>query len=416
MEVDPRKAPKRKTKKTPKKLLTTDDESTAERATHSSREAGGKRSKIASAPTTVNNQPSTSTAIPEEAQPYATFRSRLGQAQLDCVNAIAPVGATLSREQLAAVTSAVQHLSNICTDLIARNAYLEGRLETVTKNEALYSQRRTYSKAAKDQNTAGKSQSSDASVEAFLTPKQNNEEKVALLIYPQKPSEGREFVQVSLILKSSIAPEDLGLHEPVLKPIRGGAVLTSPCKEGIEKLEQTLTTNPTFKHQLKAKRPYSRNPQLKIREVVTADPAIIRRKLLSQNKLQGTEEDIQIVHTFEGNNGLSTLIVEVTPSIFNQLHEKQRIFLDWTSCPFEENLRITFCKNCSCYGHTATQCQADVRCCNCGQNHPQSECRAKVYKCPCSTDAPQSDKSKRVDTRTQQCQRSAPSTNSRWSG
>ncbi|CAN7937547.1 unnamed protein product [Ixodes hexagonus] len=393
MEVDSRKAPKRKTKKPPKKLPTTDDESTGERTTHPSHEAGGKRSKIIPAPTNVDNPPSTSTAIPEEAQASATFRLRLGQAQLGFINAVAPVGASLSREQLEAVTSAGQQILNICTDLIARNAYLEGRLETLTQYEALKSQRRTYSEAARDQNMAGKSQPSEASVEAFLSPKENNEEKVALLIYPQKPNEGREFVQVSSILKHSIAPEDLGLHEPVLKPIRGGAVLTSPCKEGIERLEKTLTTNPVLKHQLKAKRPYSRNPQLKIRGVVTADPAIIRRKLIAQNKLQGTEEDIQIVHTFEGKNGLSTLIVEVTPSIFNQLHEKQRVF-DWTSCPFEENLHITFCKNCSSYGHTATQCQAEVRCCNCGQSHTQSECRAKVYKCPCCTDAPQSDKTK----------------------
>ncbi|KAG0444857.1 hypothetical protein HPB47_013307 [Ixodes persulcatus] len=160
-----------------------------------------------------------------------------------------------------------------------------------------------------------------------------------------------------------------------------------------------ITTNSTLKQQLRAKRPYSRNPQLKIRGVVTADPAIIRRKLLTHNKLQGTEEDIQIIHVFSGKNGLSTLIVEVTPRIFSQLQDKERVFLDWTSCPVEENLHVPFCKRCSGYGHTAARCQADVRCCNCGQRHPLSECEAEVYKCPCCTDAPQSDKSKGIDTR-----------------
>ncbi|KAG0444686.1 hypothetical protein HPB47_013508 [Ixodes persulcatus] len=106
---------------------------------------------------------------------------------------------------------------------------------------------------------------------------------------------------------------------------------------------------------MKAKKPYTRNPQIKIRGVVTAEPAITRRKLLTQNQLQGSEEDVQIVHTFVKNNGRSTLIIEVTPCIFRQLKKRRRIFLDWTSCPVEENLHVTFCKRCSRYGHT-TQC------------------------------------------------------------
>ncbi|KAG0443630.1 hypothetical protein HPB47_014698 [Ixodes persulcatus] len=120
-------------------------------------------------------------------------------------------------------------------------------------------------------------------------------EREALLLYPSNPTEGKEFAQVSTVLRSSLAPEDLGLQRPELRPIRGGAI--------------------------------------KIRGVVTADPAITRRKLLTQNQLQGAEEDIQIVHTFEGNNGLSTIIIEVTPHVFRQLKERRRICLDWTSCP-----------------------------------------------------------------------------------
>lgn len=82
-----------------------------------------------------------------------------------------------------------------------------------------------------------------------------------------------------------------------------------------------------------------------------ADAAIIRRKLLAQNQLQGSEDDVQIVHTFEGQNSISTLIVEITPSTFQQLRERRKIVLDWTSCPVKENLRVTFCRRCSRYGH-----------------------------------------------------------------
>ncbi|CAN8026641.1 unnamed protein product [Ixodes persulcatus] len=290
-------------------------------------------------------------------------------------------------------------ITNICIDLIARNAYLEGRLETQSNNATSNNQTRTYAEAAGGLNRTSIGQPLETSVEARPPPRNRDEEMVALLLYPKTMNEQSEFAQVSSILKSSIAPEDLGLREPVLKPIRGGAVLMSPCKEGIEKLEQILTTNSTLKQQLRAKRPYSRNPQLKVRGVVTADPAIIRRKLITHNKLQGSEEDIQIIHVFAGKNGLSTLIVEVTPHIFSQLQERERVFLDWTSCPVHENLHVSFCKRCSGYGHTAARCQADVRCCNCGKKHPLSECQEEVYKCPCCTDVSQSDKSKRIDTR-----------------
>lgn len=399
MEQDPHKGKKRKKKKPAKKLPTTDEDTTQE-------EPGETRGNATRTEKRTKGMPN---AKPREAQPSTSgsglsnepveFRTRLGQAQLCCVNAIAPLGGILTREQLEGITASVQMITNICTDLIARNAYLEGRLEPQSNIATQHIQRRTYAEAVGGQSRAGQSQPSDTQGEALLTPRDRDEGKAALLLYPTKPNEQNGFAQVSSILKSSIDPEDLGLREPVLKPIRGGAVITSSCKEGIEKLEQIVTTNSTLKQHLRAKRPYSRNPQLKIRGVVTADPAIIRRKLITHNKLQGTEDDIQIIHLFSGNNGLSTVIVEVTPGIFSQLQEKERVFLDWTSCPIEENLHVPFCKRCSSYGHTAARCQSEVRCCNCGQKHPLSECQAGVYKCPCCTEVSQRDKSKKVDTR-----------------
>ncbi|KAG0433926.1 hypothetical protein HPB47_019471 [Ixodes persulcatus] len=68
-------------------------------------------------------------------------------------------------------------------------------------------------------------------------------EREALLLYPSNPTEGKEFAQVTTVLRSSLAPEDLGLQRPELRPIRGGAVLLSASKEGIERLEKHVKTN-----------------------------------------------------------------------------------------------------------------------------------------------------------------------------
>ncbi|KAG0439410.1 hypothetical protein HPB47_016661 [Ixodes persulcatus] len=214
-------------------------------------------------------------------------------------------------------------------------------------------------------------------------------EREALLLYPSNPTEGKEFAQVTTVLRSSLAPEDLGLQRPELRPIRGGAVLLSASKEGIERLEKHVKTNLELKKHLKVKKPFTRNPQIKIRGVVTADPTITRRKLLTQNQLQGAEDDIQIVHTFESNNGLSTIIIEVTPHIFRQLKERRRVCLDWTSCPVEENLHVVFCKRCSRYGHTVAHCENPPRCSDCGLRHNTKECKGTTLNCPCCADAPQ---------------------------
>ncbi|KAG0444134.1 hypothetical protein HPB47_014134 [Ixodes persulcatus] len=94
-------------------------------------------------------------------------------------------------------------------------------------------------------------------------------------------------------------------------------------------------------------------------------PQELLTKLVSQNQLTGDVEETQVILTFDSGNGLSTVIVDVSPNIFRQLQQKKRIFHGWTSCPFEENLHLTFCTQCC--STTSQQDQIRASTSSCGE-------------------------------------------------
>lgn len=101
--------------------------------------------------------------------------------------------------------------------------------------------------------------------------------------------------------------------------------------------------------------------------------------------MNGTTEDINIIRTFENKSGLTTVIVEVTPGMFGQLRQKDRIFLDWSSFPFEENLYVPFCQKCCRYGRLPQWCNVAQRCMECGGESMGMNCGEGSHHClPCT--------------------------------
>ncbi|KAG0444687.1 hypothetical protein HPB47_013509 [Ixodes persulcatus] len=181
-------------KKKPAKKIPTTEEDTPQEEPGEIRDGARrveKRSKTMTAANPTDAQPSTSGR--ESSNTSVEIRTQLGQAQLACVNAIVPVGGILKRDQLEATTSTVQMITNICTDLIARNAYLEGRLESETKHYKP-NDTRTYADIAKiignQDNETVKAVQAEAAQDS-----RREGEREALLIYPNNPSEGKEFAQ-----------------------------------------------------------------------------------------------------------------------------------------------------------------------------------------------------------------------------
>lgn len=305
----------------------------------------------------------------------ASFRDRLGRAQLDYLAAVTPCGTLLSPEQLSALAQSVQNLTNISIEILERNAYLQGRLD----EQALHPNQ-TYAEATKGLTTT-KPKETEEQTQMDTVTQETPSEKVALLVFPKHPTRGQEFSQVISTLQSAVLPGEIGLTAPEFRSIKGGALVLSTSREGIARLEKTINSHIKLKDKLQAKQPFRRNPQIKLRGLLKCDDQDLKQKILQQNEVVGTADDIQIIRRFEGKDGLCTVIIEVTPAIFGQIKARSRVFVDWSSNPVEENLHVLFCKRCCRYGHLASRCTSTPRCTECGGDHLNSDCEGEKHHC-----------------------------------
>ncbi|KAG0445586.1 hypothetical protein HPB47_013634 [Ixodes persulcatus] len=186
---------------------------------------------------------------------------------------------------------------NLCIDLIERNAYLEGQRQSDKEHKASYAQ-------VLSREIPTETHHEDIHM------REVEQNKAALLLNPNQPRRGRELAQAVSVLRAAVTPEDLGLTTPEFRPIRGGAVITSTSTEGIANLEKAINNTEELKRELTTKIPMNRNPQLKLKAILSMPPQELLTKLMSQDQLTGDVEETQVILTFDSGNGLSTVIVE----------------------------------------------------------------------------------------------------------
>ncbi|XP_040074168.1 uncharacterized protein LOC120846477 [Ixodes scapularis] len=175
-------------------------------------------------------------------------------------------------------------------------------------------------------------------------------------------------------LRAAILPEELGLRELETRKVKGGALVPSSSSEGIERLEREINTKRTLKEKLQAKKPFRRNPQIRVKGIsTTTDDLALKAAVINQNHLDGTSEDIKVVRTFPNRDGTKTVVFDVEPDIFRQLKTKRRLVAGWTSCPMGD-LHVLFYRRCSRYGRSMTKCQEHPRCIHCGKDHAGADC------------------------------------------
>ncbi|KAG0445286.1 hypothetical protein HPB47_017303 [Ixodes persulcatus] len=234
---------------------------------------------------------------------------------------MAAVGGLMEEPAREHLVNSFQTLTNIAVQLIEENSYLRGRLaERPTEGPRSYLAvaLATSSGGVPSGETGGATGQTRVDVPRFPAPIQ----KPALLIFPTHPKPNSEYNQVVEALRAEVSPGELGLSEFETRRIKGGALISSTSA-------------------------------LKAAEI-------------NQNQLTGTSEDIKVVRTFVNRDGTKSIVLEVTPAIFQQLQPKRRLFVVWTACPMEENLHVLFCRGCSRYGHTVGRCQERPRCMHCG--------------------------------------------------
>ncbi|KAH7982001.1 hypothetical protein HPB52_002583 [Rhipicephalus sanguineus] len=104
--------------------------------------------------------------------------------------------------------------------------------------------------------------------------------------------------QIQEVIRKKVDPHELGIHEPEMRPEKNGVVITATSKTGLKNLETYIVNDPELGSKMQIQQPKLKRPEVKvigIKENLT--PQDITRKIISQNGLNCSEEDVKITDT-----------------------------------------------------------------------------------------------------------------------
>ncbi|KAG0445585.1 hypothetical protein HPB47_013633 [Ixodes persulcatus] len=285
----------------------------------------------------------------------------------------------------------VEGLQEALQDLRGENTFLRGELE---RRSEVNKQKETTTFAEALQRTSQRG--TEETSQRDETPTQTNNqrrEREGLIIYP-KENTNEPIHTVTNMLKSKFTPQELGLTETEIRPVRCGVIVLSSNSEGLQKLQDRLAANPDTTDLFETKMAIRKNPQISIMGVDKAmSDDEMKTKIIEQNNIQGTTDELRTAATFLKEDS-KTVIIEVTPAIYRQVQNKQRLYVGWTSCPMRENIHTPRCNTCCKYGHTTRNCRGRPRCSECSGPHPYRQCEgerdsrghALPNRCPACSD------------------------------
>lgn len=202
--------------------------------------------------------------------------------------------------------------------------------------------------------------------------------KVALVI----TSDTMNKEEIRETVRNKLDPHVLGLQEPDMRLGREGVVVTSSSKQGITKLEEYITKDRALSSQLKVRRPRAKTLEVKIVGVEEdVDNTELIERLVTQNNLSCTVQEMQVKASWKGRNGKS-FIVSLQLNAWKSIKDKTHLNIGWSRCPVYDNTYVPRCSFCAKYGHTQRTCQAKaVKCTECGGRHHFTECKEGEYEC-----------------------------------
>lgn len=101
----------------------------------------------------------------------------------------------------------------------------------------------------------------------------------------------------------------------------------SSNSEGLQKLQDRLAANPDTTDLFETKMAIRKNPQISIMGVDKAmSDDEMKTKIIEQNNIQGTTDELRTAATFLKEDS-KTVIIEVTPAIYRQVQNKQRLYV-----------------------------------------------------------------------------------------
>lgn len=220
---------------------------------------------------------------------------------------------------------------------------------------------------------------------------QPSSEKLVAIYPPDKSTSSEE---TRTLVQQIIRPAEMNLHVRGLRKTKnGGVIISTNSKEDIEKLKQSpqLTSSG-----LTVDEPNKRNPRIVVIGVPTSMQEtdvfqyIYQQNLADQHQgdltLDSFMASIKLSHKSGRKDAEScNYIIEVPARIRKALISKDRLFINWSSCPVRDFTIVTRCFKCQQYGHAAKTCRAEACTCgHCGEiGHTMKDClkRADTPKC-----------------------------------
>lgn len=282
----------------------------------------------------------------------------------------------------------VADLSKITLELLTRNAYLKG---VVDSKEAQIS---SLNKKLQRESEPSESYASIASkgYAARVPPISGINKRITTMAHVaviSPPDNCQKDVEV-------VKKEVMGLIDPgnegikikgVRKRTDGKLVVETATAEDLQKvLEHGKLNSGGYK----ATRSGAMNPKVIIYDVPRElEPVALAEMALKQNyeMLKGiTEESIKndFIPRFrigKKEGECTNWVVEVSPKLRNVLrsNERNRLYLQWQSCKIEDYRGVTRCYKCQQYGHVSKYCREEDQICSyCAKaNHMHTNCPEK---------------------------------------
>lgn len=215
----------------------------------------------------------------------------------------------------------------------------------------------------------------------------------SVAIYPSDKTKTSEDTKV--LVQKIIRPEEMQLQVRGLRKTKnGGIVISTDTKDDIQKLKQSKQLTISG---LTVDDPQKKRPRIIVIGVPTSmQESEVFNCIYHQNvadKLQGMSiesflSSIKLSHK-SGKREADTCnyVIEVPANIRKALITKERLFINWSSCPVRDFTAVTRCYKCQQYGHAAKSCrEVSVSCGHCGEvGHTIKECVNKGEPGRCAT-------------------------------
>lgn len=215
----------------------------------------------------------------------------------------------------------------------------------------------------------------------------------SVAIYPHDKLKSSE--ETKSLVQKIIKPEEMNLHVRGLRKTRnGGVIISTESKGDIEKLKNSVQLANSG---LQVDEQHKRKPRVVVIGVPSSLPEKEFFTCLYHQNLAETIQDcnldqfltsIKLSHK-SGNKNAETCnyIIEVPALIRKALITKERVFVNWSSCPVRDFTLVTRCYKCQQYGHAAKSCRdSSDTCAHCGdRGHSIKECTKKAEEPKCAT-------------------------------